>query len=138
MKINSRRLTFVALLVALVASAEANAQDYSRYSGAQLYAHLCASCHGDKAQGDGIVASSLKIKTPDLTRIAERNGGKFPEEDIRKIIDGRNPLRPHGSREMPIWGYEFYAMNQDKPDAAKRTDAMVRRLTDYLKSVQRK
>jgi mono/diheme cytochrome c family protein len=122
----------------LVASVAADAQDYSHYTGAQLYSRLCASCHGEKGRGDGIVASSLKIAAPELTRISARRGGQFPDEKIRQIIDGRNPLRPHGSREMPIWGYEFYALNQEKPDADKRTDEMVRRLVDYLKSLQRK
>jgi hypothetical protein len=73
---------------------------------------------------------------PDLTRIAKRQGGVYPEEQIRRIIDGRQPMRPHGTREMPVWGYEFYAQNESGPDALKRTDEMVRRLAEHVRSLQ--
>jgi hypothetical protein len=41
---------------------------------------------------------------PDLTLLARRHGGTFPEDEVRKIIDGRTTLPPHGSREMSVWG----------------------------------
>jgi hypothetical protein len=74
---------------------------------------------------------------PDLTRIAKRQGGVYPDEKMRQIIDGRAPLRPHGTRVMPVWGYEFYAQNGTKPDSSQKTDEMVRRLADYVRSLQR-
>ncbi len=43
---------------------------------------------------------------------------------------------PHGSREMPVWGYEFYYQNEAKADAQKRTEDMVRRLADYVRTLQ--
>jgi hypothetical protein len=127
----------IALILMLIATVAARAQDYSKYSGAELYYRFCASCHGDKGQGDGTVAASFNIMVPDLTRIAKRQGGVFPEDQIRRIIDGRKSLPPHGSREMPVWGYEFYAQNEPKPDALKRTDEMVQRLTEYVRSLQK-
>ena len=39
---------------------------------------------------------------PDLTRIAERRGGWFPEVLVREFIDGRFAV--HGTRTMPVWG----------------------------------
>jgi mono/diheme cytochrome c family protein len=140
MKVHSRHVAIavvIALILMLIATVAARAQDYSGYSGAKLYNRFCASCHGDKGQGDGIVAASFSIMVPDLTRIAKRQGGVFPEEQIRRIIDGRKSLPPHGSREMPVWGYEFYAQNEAKPDAQMRTDEMVRRLADYVRSLQK-
>jgi mono/diheme cytochrome c family protein len=127
----------LAIILLLVAAAAARAQDYSGYSGARLYSRFCASCHGDKGFGDGVVAASFNIMVPDLTRIAKRQGGVYPAEKVRQIIDGRTPLRPHGTREMPVWGYEFYAQNEAKPDALKKTDEMVKRLADYVESLQR-
>ena len=38
---------------------------------------------------------------------------------------------------MPVWGYEFYAQNEAKPEALKRTDEMVQRLAEYVRSLQR-
>ena|ERR1700690_1161830 len=136
------RHTFLALLVAMIslvlASASARAQDFSSYSGAELYKRFCSSCHGEHARGDGTVAKSFKIEVPDLTRIAHRHGGDFPAEQISKIIDGRKTLPPHGSREMPVWGFEFQLENQNagNPDPQRRTDDLIARLTDYLRTIQ--
>jgi hypothetical protein len=37
---------------------------------------------------------SLRVPPPDLTRIAERNGGAFPFRNIYDIVDGRQPIAP--------------------------------------------
>jgi len=141
MKTHTRHVAvalILALILLLIAVSAAHAQDYSGYSGELLYARFCASCHGDKGFGDGVVAASFSIMVPDLTRIAKRQGGVYPAEKVRQIIDGRTPMRPHGTREMPVWGYEFSAQNEPKPDAAKKTEEMVQRLADYVESLQRK
>jgi mono/diheme cytochrome c family protein len=136
------RHSFLAIIVALIllvlASVSARAQDFSSSTGVQLYKRFCSSCHGDQGRGDGTVAKSFKIEVPDLTRIAHRHGGVFPAEQIRKIIDGRKTLPPHGSREMPVWGFEFYRENQDAghPDPQGRTDDLTARLTEYLRTIQ--
>ncbi len=96
----------------------------------------CASCHGDKGHGDGPVAPFFKLSPPDLTRIARRHGGEFPTEQVRKIIDGREVRAPHGTREMPVWGLEFYFANPDNPLRAKEADVLVGKLVEYLRSVQ--
>ncbi len=75
--------------------------------GAQTYRTYCASCHGPGGEGDGPVASSLRARPADLTRIAERRGGEFPDADIALVIDGRFTVDAHGTREMPIWGRRF-------------------------------
>lgn len=115
----------------------AGAQELHEQDGGQLYRRFCASCHGGKGFGDGPVASMLNVMVPDLTRIALRHGGRFPEEQVRKIIDGRTVMPPHGSRDMPVWGFEFRLIEAEHVDAQKRTQAMVRRLTDYVRSIQR-
>jgi mono/diheme cytochrome c family protein len=58
------------------------------FGRAQFVEH-CASCHGMKGRGDGPAATSLKIAPADLTRIATRRDGIFPDGDIAAIIDGR-------------------------------------------------
>ena len=127
-----------ALILLLLTSISARAQDLSSYTGAELYKRFCASCHGDQGRGDGPAAKSFKIEVPDLTRIAHRHGGVFPAEQVSKIIDGRKTLPPHGSREMPVWGFEFHRANQGagNPEAQRRTDDLIARLTEYLRTIQ--
>lgn len=137
MRAHTRHLILALLvlaLLALLATVAARAQDFSGYSGEQLYARFCASCHGASGQGDGVVAKSLSVMVPDLTRIARRQGGMFPEEQVRRIIDGRDTRPPHGNRTMPVWGYEF---SSHGGGTEGKTDVMVQRLTDYLRSMQK-
>jgi mono/diheme cytochrome c family protein len=107
--------------------------ELTSYSGAELYQRFCASCHGRSGLGDGPVASQLKVSVPDLTRIAQRHGGMFPTEDVRRIIDGRSVHMAHGTRTMPVWGYDFRA-GSDTDSVA--VDELVRRLVEYLRSIQ--
>src|SRR5687768_13209989 len=68
------------------------------YSGSQLYENFCASCHGPWGNGDGHVAPYLSVPVPDLTHIAARNGGEFPEQEMLRIIDGRSQRPAHGTK----------------------------------------
>ncbi len=77
--------------------------------GKQEFVRSCAACHGESGRGDGMVAELLLVKPPDLTAIQKRHDGKFPAPWVYWIIDGRNDLRPHGSKEMPIWGDRYRA-----------------------------
>jgi mono/diheme cytochrome c family protein len=104
-------------------SVHAEAQNLSSYGGPALYVHYCASCHGAGGQGDGPVAPALKVKVPDLTRIAHRHGDTFPIGDLRVTIDGREVLPAHGTRTMPVWGQQF-------------DERAISRLLAYLQSIQ--
>ena len=77
--------------------------------GKQEFIRSCAACHGESGKGDGLVAGLLLVKPPDLTSIRKRHDGEFPTSWVYRIIDGRNEMRPHGSKEMPIWGDRFRA-----------------------------
>jgi hypothetical protein len=103
----------------------------------QIYDRLCSSCHGPAGHGDGPVAPLIAVGVPDLTRIAHRNGGEFPAEDVRRTIDGRWDRRAHGARDMPVWGWQLYDMSAENEVAARaQTDSMIDRLTGYLRSIQ--
>ena len=121
----------------LLASAAAPADSFDDYTGRQLYERFCASCHGDTGFGDGPVAASLKVIVPDLTRMYQRNGGKFPEERVRKIIDGRQVYPVHGTRYMPVWGQELWVEEGADAKAAANVSKIVDKLVDYLRSIQR-
>jgi hypothetical protein len=81
------------------------------------------------------MAGELKKIPPDLTKYTERNGGVFPSERLRQIIDGRG-IAAHGNREMPVWGDGFRSAKDGlTPEAAQaRIDAVVR----YLSAIQQR
>jgi mono/diheme cytochrome c family protein len=107
------------------------------YSGEELYLRFCASCHGSEAWGDGPVSRSLNVAVPDLTRIASRYGG-FPTALIRDVIDGRGiDKRAHGTREMPVWGYEFWVEGGADVNAQKASRDAINKLVEHLRSIQR-
>jgi hypothetical protein len=138
MKSNRSWFSLASMLMAVVACVDCGAAEGPDYSGPELYQVLCASCHGVKARGDGPVAKTLKPKVPDLTRIAARNGGVFPTEQVRQAIDGQQLRAAHGTRDMPVWGWELYAFKGEDPARRKRVAELIARLVDYLGSIQRK
>ena len=82
--------------------------------GRAIFKSYCASCHGREARGDGPVAKYMEVAPSDLTGIAARNGGTFPDDYIAEMIDGREKgVRGHGSKEMPIWGDAFQKLDTD-------------------------
>lgn len=103
--------------------------------GPALYKAYCASCHGEDAKGRGPMAPWLKVPPPDLTRIAARNGGKFPLARINRIISGEEKLPSgHGSRVMPVWGPVFSQVTRDQDLGRVRIDNLAR----YLQDIQSK
>lgn len=119
--------------LAILQSTGVSAEELVGYSGAELYKRFCSSCHGSGGEGDGPVAPTLRVLVPDLTRLAQRRQGEFPAQAVLRIIDGREVRTAHGSRLMPVWGYEFRTAGATGQDA----DALVSRLVDHLRSIQR-
>jgi mono/diheme cytochrome c family protein len=124
------------VLVAGVAAAF-EAVTLEDYSGEEIYDRFCASCHGAQAHGDGPVSRSLNVAVPDLTTIAVRYGG-FPAGVVRDVIDGRGiDKRAHGTREMPVWGYEFWLEEGGDVNAQRAVRNAINKLVEYLRSIQR-
>jgi len=86
--------------------AQTNPQSTFGY-GPTEYEASCAACHGLTGKGDGLYKPFLANSPTDLTTLAKRNEGVFPIERIYQIIDGRQEVLEHGTREMPIWGARY-------------------------------
>ena len=52
-------------------------------------------------RGDGPAARGLQPPPFDLTR------SKLSRSELIRVIDGRRPLKGHGSPSMPVWGSLF-------------------------------
>jgi len=114
----------------------------SPVSGEQLFKAYCAVCHGPGGRGDGPVAVALKVPPPDLTTLAQRHDGKFPDDYVSNVLKNGVKAPAHGSGEMPVWGPIFETMTrwQALCPGMDETSAIMRitNLTNYLKSVQKK
>ena len=94
-----------AIFAIIAVNADASAQNID--VGKAEYQSACASCHGIDAKGNGPVTRELKTRPTDLTVLAKKNNGVFPVNSVYQIIDGRESIASHGTREMPIWGWRF-------------------------------
>lgn len=104
-------------------------------SGKQLYKQNCAACHGNDLKGNGPAPPPFKDVPPDLTTLAQRHEGKFPEAYVENILRNGVVLPAHGPAEMPTWGTDFRA--RDQLDSAQITQRITN-LVDYIKSFQAK
>lgn len=115
-----------------------------RDAGRREYRDSCAVCHGEQGRGDGMGVEFLKRTPSDLTTLARRNGGVFPVDRVYALIDGREAVKEHGSRDMPIWGRayntqtvkaaEYYVdMSYDMESYAR---SRILALIDYLNRLQ--
>ena len=126
-----------ASVAAYTSSAQFAAVTLDDYSGAELFERFCASCHGAAARGDGPVAATLNVAVPNLTTIEQRYG-EFPVNLIRDVIDGRGiDMRAHGTRAMPVWGYEFWIEEGGDVVAQKSVREAINKLVEHLRSLQR-
>jgi hypothetical protein len=73
----------------------------------------------------------------DLSRLSARRGGQFPEEEVYRIIDGQGSTPAHGSRHMPVWGYEFFGKEGDDERAHQEASDKVSSLVSFLRKIQR-
>jgi mono/diheme cytochrome c family protein len=103
-------------------------------TGGYTFKTYCATCHGGDGKGDGQLAKLLTVKPTDLTQIAARNDGKFPTDDVRARIDGRQFVPPHGTSDMPVWGDAFSQSEQAGGQEAVK--ARIDELVEYLRGIQ--
>lgn len=105
----------------------------SAASGQGMFREYCAVCHGAAGKGDGPAATALKKRPADLTQLARKNNGKFPEVQVMNFITGYDVVAAHGTRDMPVWGRLFRSLEANDNHMP---DLRVKNLTDYIKSFQ--
>ncbi len=87
--------------------------------GKELYATNCTSCHGEKGEGDGPLASTLPVPPTDLT-YPVRSAGPKPEDTFRVLTVGLEgspmPAFNYLSEEdrWHLVSYIAYLMNKGK------------------------
>jgi mono/diheme cytochrome c family protein len=120
-------------IVGSLALAAAAADTDAAARGAVTYGVYCGNCHGRTGRGDGKLAKLLVKAPTDLTRLARENGGVFPADRARQVIDGRQDVAEHGERDMPVWGVSFREKaNGDEAAAIAKIDDLVA----YLATIQ--
>jgi mono/diheme cytochrome c family protein len=136
---NIRAVAFAAVAAAAVGGPSAlafEAVSLADYSGEEIFLKYCAACHGESGRGDGPVAPGLASAVPDLTAISRRYGD-FPTTLVRDTIDGRGArIDAHGTRTMPVWGYEFWIEEGGDVVAQREMKEAITRLVEHIRSIQ--
>lgn len=126
-------LLFMGLLLDAQNIKKANIEPTPVGAGDGMFKEYCAVCHGTAGKGDGPAASALRKRPADLTQLARKNNGKFPELHVMNFITGEEAVIAHGSRDMPMWGQLFRSLSPSNNTVAK---IRVNVLVDYIKSFQ--
>jgi mono/diheme cytochrome c family protein len=120
----------IGAILILISAAYAHPQ-----SGEVDYRHYCASCHGLDGKGRGTWNGT---HVPDLTQLRRKNGGKFPFEDVYRVVDGRSKFPWHQRRpDMPFWGQVFQE-EKTEPAARANVEARIAAIVDYIRGLQEK
>jgi mono/diheme cytochrome c family protein len=125
----------IVALIPMATPSRASGQDRDHApDGRDLFDTHCASCHDRSGTGGGPAAAAMRRLPPDITGLALANGGVFPVERVRRVVDGRD-VESHGNREMPVWGKTFKTSGTGMSEAAVR--ARIASIIEYLKAIQR-
>jgi len=117
----------------------ASAEDATRVeAGKVLYQQYCGACHGSEADGKGSLAANLDPKPTDLRMLAAHHKGVFPDAEISRVVDGRDPVVGHGTRDMPVWGRKLGAPLNPGPGKETMIQGDISLIIAYLKSIQMK
>jgi len=103
--------------------------------GHRYFVQYCASCHGQDGLGDGPVARSLARQPANLRKLGDKYGVPLPTHRIAELIDGRNTIRAHGTRDMPVWGERLYEVGQGE-NGETGIGQVIAKIIAYLNTIQ--
>jgi hypothetical protein len=126
------RLTCTLLVVViLIVAGAVRAQTRS---GTEDYDLYCGACHGLDGSGNGTWKGA---KVPDLTRLSWENGGNFPSEEVRNVVDGRSRSRWHQRQlDMPYVG-EVFESEQENHVSNENAETRTAAIVDYIRGLQK-
>ena len=122
---NNHILTILLFLLSMMTTAYAGESTKAVNAGAKEFQQRCALCHGANGKGNGPYAMALVFKPSDLTTLLADNDGVFPFLETYLVIDGREIVKSHGPRLMPIWGDRYNAEAWSEVDP-EHGDTLVR------------
>lgn len=116
---------------------KASAKPSPSVSGKDMFVQYCTPCHGVSGKGDGPAASAMRVRPADLTRLAAKYNGTFPDMEIGEALRaGPTPTtnsNVHGSETMPVWGPVFRALSGGDTGG---TELRIHNLVEYIRSIQ--
>jgi mono/diheme cytochrome c family protein len=136
-----RSAAILGVVLGLIAGLHAAQQEQSKKAaatgsdsptGAELYQQHCEVCRGIDLKGGGPVPEPYRVP-PDLTLLAQRHGGKFPNSYVGEVLRNGVTMPSHGPAEMPTWGTDFRVSGGLDGTQVK---LRIVRLSNYIKSRQ--
>ncbi len=100
--------------------------------GRDNFEFFCAPCHGLQGRGDGPIAAALKTPPADLTKLAVRNGGVYPRQQVEEFVTNGRPVPAHGTAVMPVWGPTFRSLEPSDRLVKER----IANVVQYVESLQ--
>ena len=143
-KLRHQIIARAALLIVTASATASVVADQLVDVGKLEYEGACAVCHGLTGIGNGPMVGQLSTRVPDLTVLARNNAGVFPFDRVYQVIDGRQEVKAHGSRDMPVWGRSFrgqssgFFENYPAQDAESAARSRILALTEYVYRLQGK
>ncbi len=102
-------------------------------NGKEMFAALCASCHGEDGRGHGAVATEHRVMPIDLTVLSKSQHGVYPKAHVVHVLQYGAQVPSHTSVEMPVWGPGLGKINQEDP---RDRQLRINNLSSYLESIQ--
>ncbi len=127
-----KMLPVVVLFGGVLVHAQESASNPSPTSGREMFTTYCAPCHGMDGKGGGPAASVFRRRPSDLTKLAQKNRGKFPGAALAHELSDVYQA-PHGSREMPVWGPIF---SEISPKSEAVGALRVANIVKYIETLQ--
>ena len=127
--------SLLALAAVLSAATPAKSAAGDVAEGHRYFIQYCASCHGQDGLGDGPVAKSLSMTPANLRKLGDKYGMPLPAHRIAELIDGRDTIRAHGTRDMPVWGERLYEVGEGEKGETG-IGKVIAKIIAYLDTIQ--
>ncbi|MGA6970068.1 MAG: hypothetical protein WBY93_00440 [Candidatus Binatus sp.] len=81
------------------------------------------------------MAKSLSMPPANLRSLGDKYGMPLPAHRIAELIDGRDTIRAHGTRDMPVWGERLYEVGEGNKGEVGIGE-VITKIIDYLDTIQ--